>query len=77
MNEVDNFMDEGQTGSSGLVVPADRVRFSDVAVPIGAPCPGGSRGEPKIQLVREGGVIRAIEVICACGQLIRVRCDYS
>ena len=70
-------MDEGQTGSTGLVVPADRVRVSDEAVPIGAPSPGGSRGEPKIQLVREGGVIRAIEVVCSCGELIRIRCDYS
>lgn len=70
-------MDEGQTGSGGLVVPADRIRVSDEVVSIGAPHPGESRGEPKIQLVREGGVIRAIEVICSCGELIRIRCEYS
>ena len=70
-------MDEGQTGSGGLVVSADRIRVSDEAVPIGVPHHGEARGEPKIQLVREGGVIRAIEVICSCGELIRIRCDYS
>jgi hypothetical protein len=70
-------MDEGQTGSGGLVVPAAQVRVSDEAVPIGAPSRGESVGEPKIQLVREGGVIRAIEVICSCGELIRIRCEYS
>lgn len=59
------------------MVPAARVRVSGESVPIGTPRPGESRGEPKIQLVREGGVIRAIEVICACGELIRIRCEYS
>jgi hypothetical protein len=70
-------MDEGQSGSSSLIVPADRVRVSTEAVPIGVPRRGESKGEPKIQLVRDGGVIRAIEVICSCGELIRIRCDYS
>ncbi len=70
-------MDESQSGSCGLVVPASRVRVSDEGVLIGAPGSGGVHGEPKIQLVREGGVIKAIEVICSCGELIRIRCDYS
>jgi hypothetical protein len=70
-------MDEGLTASTALIVPADRVRVSGEAVPIGAPRRVESRGEPKIQLVREGGVIRAIEVICSCGELIRIRCDYN
>lgn len=64
-----------ETGS--LVVPANRVRVTDEAVVIGVPRSNETRGEPKIQLVREGGVIRAIEVICSCGELIRIRCDYS
>jgi hypothetical protein len=70
-------MDESQTESGSLVVPAKRVRVSDETVSIGVPRAGETRSEPKIQLVREGGVIRAIEVICSCGELIRIRCDYS
>jgi hypothetical protein len=71
-------MAEGLAGG-GQLVPAEQVRVSDEAVPIGAPQPARSqaRGEPKIQLVRDGGVIRAIEVICSCGELIRIKCEYS
>jgi hypothetical protein len=68
---------ESHKGSGCLLVSADRVRVSEEAVLIGVPRAGESRGEPKIQLVREGGVIRAIEVVCSCGELIRIRCDYS
>lgn len=72
-------MYEEQSGPGSHIVPAECVRISDEPVQIGAPLRerGESSGEPKIQLVREGGVIRAIEVICACGELIRIRCDYS
>jgi hypothetical protein len=42
------------------------------------PPPGeGHSGEPRIELVREGEVIQAIEVICTCGQRIRLRCSYD
>jgi hypothetical protein len=68
---------DSQKGSGSLLVPANRVRNSEESVSIGVPRAGESRGEPKIQLVREGGVIKAIEVVCACGELIRIRCDYS
>jgi hypothetical protein len=61
----------------GAVVPADRVKVAPDVVPIGAPRPGEARGEPRIQLVREDGVIRAIDVHCSCGEWIRIRCDYS
>jgi len=70
-------MDAARPGAGGTVVPADRVKVSHDVVPIGAPRPGEVRGEPKIQLVREDGVIRAIDVLCSCGQWIRVRCDYG
>ena len=60
-----------------VVVAADRVTVSDAAVRIGAPRPGEEHGEPKVQLVREDGVIRAIDVVCRCGERIRIRCDYA
>jgi hypothetical protein len=64
-------------GSGGPVVTADRVKVSAEAVRIGAPQPEGKPGEPKIQLIREDGVIRAIDVTCLCGERVRIRCEYS
>jgi hypothetical protein len=70
-------MNELTSASGVTVIPAARVRVSRESVPIGGPRPAEPRGEPKVHLVRDGGVIRAIEVICACGELIRIRCEYS
>lgn len=70
-------MDEGRSGAGGLVVPANRVRVIESGVRIGDPKGADRHGEPKVQLVREDGVIRAIEITCSCGELIRIKCDYS
>lgn len=70
-------MDAARPGAGGAVVSADRVKVTHEVVPIGAPRLGEARGEPKIQLVREDGVIRAIDVLCPCGERIRIRCEYS
>jgi hypothetical protein len=61
----------------GVIVPADRVKVGQEVVPIGAPRLGEKRSEPQIQLIREDGVIRAIDVHCPCGECIRIRCEYS
>lgn len=59
------------------VVLATRIRVSDHSVRVGAPAALRAHGEPKIQLVREDGVVRAIDVTCGCGETVRIRCDYS
>lgn len=59
------------------ILSSDEVRVGTESVRVGAPRPGGVRNEPTIQLVREDGVIRAIDVVCSCGERIRVRCDYE
>lgn len=59
----------------GAVVAASRVVLADEPVRIGGPA--GGPGEPRVHLVREDGVIRAIDVVCACGERIRVRCEYA
>jgi hypothetical protein len=65
-------------GADGPVVTADRVTVSAEVVRIGAPrAADDAPGEPKVQLVREDGVIRAIDVTCTCGERVRIRCDYS
>lgn len=58
------------------VVPSPRVRVGETAVRVGPPRAGGTV-EPHVELVREGGVVRAIDVTCACGQRFRLRCVYD
>lgn len=57
------------------VIPGQCVRFSDETAHVGVPRRGGS--EPKIDLIRSGDRIVAIDLTCSCGQRIRLRCDYS
>lgn len=65
-------------GRFGPVVTADRVRVAEEAVRIAPPAaPGPPRGEARVQLVREDGVVKAIDVTCGCGERIRVVCEYS
>ncbi len=66
----------GEARPGGAVLPAGRVRVSEEAVRVGGQDPPGGRGAPKVRLVREDGVVRAIEVTCPCGEVVRVRCEY-
>jgi hypothetical protein len=63
------------TEPASLVI-STRIRMANEAVRVGAPTVHPTHGEPKIQLVREEGVVRAIDITCGCGEKIRVRCDY-
>lgn len=58
------------------VVHADCVKVSGEAVRVGAPLPP-PKPQPTIELVREGGVVRAIDITCGCGEKIRVVCEYD
>lgn len=57
------------------VVPGRCVRLSGETARVVIPRPAG--GEPHIELVREGNLIKAIDVTCTCGQRIRLRCVYE
>ncbi len=57
------------------IIPQQRVVFSHEHAAVPIPAETKSR-EPKIELIRENDVIRAIDVTCACGQKIRLACDY-
>lgn len=59
------------------VLSGQQVKVSNDTVRIGAPVAHVKHGEPTIQLVREDGVIRAIDITCGCGERIRIQCDYS
>lgn len=64
------------SASTTCVIPADHVRQAKQVVRVVGPCPGEST-EPTIEVIREGEVIRAVDVICGCGQTIRLLCRYD
>ena len=56
------------------VVPGQWIRVGEEPVPVGGPRqPAPS--EPQVTLIREGDVIKAIDVTCTCGKQMRLRCD--
>ena len=59
------------------VLSGQQVTMSGDTVRIGAPVAHVRHGEPTIQLVREDGVVRAIDITCGCGERIRIQCDYA
>lgn len=57
------------------VIPGPRVQVDGVAR---VPVPGAhTEAQPKVELIRAGNVIRAIDVTCTCGRRIRLRCNYT
>lgn len=63
-------------GLAQAIVPGSRVRQSAETVPVGGPRPVVTH-EPVVELVKEGEVVQAIDVTCACGQKTRVWCVYE
>jgi hypothetical protein len=57
------------------VIPASHIRLG--AEPVTLCIPGLQPSEqPKVNLVREGDVVRAIEIVCTCGKRIVLNCVY-
>jgi hypothetical protein len=72
-------MDRGGDNQARGIISGRNVKLvgesARVTVPRGghgAACPA----QPQVEVVREGDVIRAIDVTCTCGQKIRIRCEY-
>ncbi len=59
-----------------VIVPGSRVRQSAELAPVGVPRQVNNDGTT-VELVKEGDLVRAIDVTCACGQKIRVWCAYE
>jgi hypothetical protein len=57
------------------VVPGTSVRLGGTPARVGAPAP--LPAEPSIEVVRAGDVIQAIDIVCVCGQHIRLHCLYE
>ena len=66
--------------ASGKIIPAQFVRVKDaskLAAPAPRPLPQHAQHrEAKITLVKDGETVRAIEVQCSCGAVIRLDCEY-
>lgn len=69
-------MEAGESSHAGTLVRGTCVRLSENPARVGAP---GHEAPPppRVELVREGDVIRAIDVYCSCGQHIRLHCLYE
>ena len=68
-------MSKGEYQGRG-VVPSQLVRLAAETAHI--PIPGTTPpAEPRVELIRAGDVIQAIDVTCACGRKIRLRCTYQ
>jgi len=74
-------------GSSlgGNVIPAQQIHFakphvktsSTVAKPVEPePEPPPIAHQPQVTLIKEGDIVSAIEVLCTCGEVIRLECKY-
>jgi hypothetical protein len=60
---------------TGTVVRGTCVRVSGDAARVGIPG-HEPEAEPHIDIIRSGDVIQAIDIICGCGQHIRLHCHY-
>ena len=58
------------------LVPQRQVRVADESSPVRIPA-GCSTREPRLEFHRDGNAIRAIDVICGCGETIRIVCEYE
>jgi hypothetical protein len=65
---------EAKHGVRG-VVPGSCVRVTGETTRVAIP--GSSPTEPQVEVIRQGDVIQAIDVVCTCGQRIRLRCVYQ
>ena len=73
---MDQHDDAQQDHSAHTIVPGRYVRLGGDAarILIGRP---DTPGEPRIELIRSGDVIQAIDVTCTCGHRVRLRCNYA
>jgi hypothetical protein len=61
--------------ASRAVIPGTQVRITGEAARVVPPRQPGDC-EPRIDLVRDGDQIRAIDIRCACGKRIYLECQY-
>lgn len=62
------------------IIKHQRVQMTDAAVSAGAPSTGAahkSAGRKHVRLIEHEGVVRALEVICSCGETTRIELAFG
>ena len=62
--------------ATSAVIPGQHVVLTGTSARVRIPAQG-TAAAPIVDLVREGDVIRAIDVTCVCGSKLRLVCDYE
>jgi hypothetical protein len=73
MNEATN---EVRGAALRRIVPGQHVVVAGHNARIKIPAAPVPR-EPKLELVRDGDWVQAIDVTCSCGEKIRIVCEYE
>lgn len=60
-----------------VVVPGSRVIRSTELAHVGGPHLAAHADAPKVDLVMEANIVRAIDVTCSCGKKFRIWCSYE
>lgn len=60
-----------------VVVPGSRVIRSSELAHVGVPHLAAHNDVPKVDLVMEANIVRAIDVTCSCGKKFRIWCSYE
>ncbi len=74
---MDRVERSGADPDSPKVVPARKVLVEGGRAAVTIASPHARACAPLVEVIRDGDVIQAIDVTCACGEKIRVRCDYA
>jgi hypothetical protein len=68
---------EQSSGHSGRIIKAGNITLADPQTANSAARPiAEAKKESRVRLIREGDVVKQIEVRCACGEVIRLDCEY-
>jgi hypothetical protein len=69
---------ELKAAQARAVVRGSSIRVAEDSSVVGRPRTREAvKPEARVELIRENGVIRGAEVVCGCGERIRLRFDYE
>lgn len=61
-----------QPSSVASLVPASQVLLSSESCRIAVPGDATETKGPRIEMIREGGTLRGVTVVCGCGERMRL-----
>jgi hypothetical protein len=66
-----------QMGTSGRIIKAGNIAVLDPHAKKAAPAHvPTAKEESRIRLIKDGDVVKTIEIHCSCGEVIRLDCEY-